>query len=108
MWVGCNGISVAGFQNGAFDYDKRKSGNAFQTFIGGGNQCVDASFFKVDWNRAKTAHRIHDVGSPSCFDNGSDFLDRIQDAGSGFAMHHCDCGDPRISFQSLANIFRTG
>lgn len=92
-------IALGRGQRGFFCEDKPHARYAFQAFAGGGDQRLERDFAGIDRQRAERTHGVDDQALAVVFDHLGDLRQRVENAGTGFAMDQRDVGDSRVSLQ---------
>ncbi len=99
------GETFRGQQRRAAGDHERKARHAFDAFVRGGNQVIDARAADVDRDRAEAAHGIDNVGTAMLADDPADLVNRVEDAGGGLAVDHRHVSDPFLRPQrSVQNL----
>jgi hypothetical protein len=86
-------IAFGLFQPAVARQDKAESRNAFDAFVCRRDQEVDMVGRKIYGDRAKAAHRVHNITCSCSMNHFPDFFDRVEDSGRCLAMDHRNMGD---------------
>ena len=89
----------AGIQHGFADEDKAHAGHAFQAFAAGRNQRVKAGGARVDLQRRKRTHGVHNQPDFKTLAHIGHGLQWIEHTGAGFAMDQHHMGDAAVLLQ---------
>jgi hypothetical protein len=65
-----------------------ETGNAFDALVRRRNQEIDAGRGEIQRDCAEAAHGIDHVGRARAFHHCADRIDRVKNAGGGFAMNY--------------------
>ncbi|MNL40330.1 hypothetical protein D3C87_1626730 [compost metagenome] len=76
--------------------DKTHARHAFQAFARGGDQCVERHLLRIHWQGAEGAHGVDDQALAVLRHYLGDLWQRIEDAGTGFAVNQGDMGNVLI------------
>ncbi|MNF62651.1 hypothetical protein D3C84_443350 [compost metagenome] len=76
--------------------DKTHARHALQAFARGGDQCVERHLLRIHWQGAEGAHGVDDQALAVLRHYLGDLWQRIEDAGTGFAVNQGDMGNVLI------------
>ena len=84
--------------------DKAEAGHTLNTFIGAADQKINSQIVYIHRNAAKAAHAVNNQFFAMHLDDVSQFLDRVQNAGSRFTMHEGNMSHIRVVAQIVIDI----
>ena len=101
-------IAARALQGVAPNDSEPNAGNAFQTFVGAGDNRLERQPARIHRQRPKRAHRVDDQRACLRGTNLGHLLNRIENAGGGFTINDRNVGYERVALQHGLQCDRRG
>ena len=92
-------------QFGFAGYDEAESRYTLNALVGAADHKVDTQFLYIQGYASETTHCIHNQLLAVHLYHVGNLLQRVQNAGRCFAMHHCHVCDFCVMCQVVVHIF---